>query len=170
MRILITGIIDALEYTPTDPTYAIRIKNSKTMTGDFEDRPLKESPFFEHVHTYIFDDVYPEFGWEKQFTTQQFSRERDTLFDDNLAKEIINDFIRGRGNCKTLLIHCSRGLNRSPSIAMALNDIFNLGENTEKLKLKYPNYRKWMYDLMIKASGVGIQTELKFSYTYPGRA
>ncbi len=136
------GLTEALEYTPTDSTYVIRIKYSPKLHSYHDDRPLQESSLFRRIQSYGFDDTDPHFPL----------KDRKHL-DIDLAKQIINDFAEGRNGCETLLVHCRRGVNRSPAVAIALNDIFNLGEDTDKLMEKHPEYHRWTYNILLSAAG-----------------
>ena len=46
---------------------------------------------------------------------------------------MLTDFREYVGRVDTFMTHCSRGKNRSPSVAVALNDIFNLGNDSRTL-------------------------------------
>jgi len=70
-------------------------------------------------------------------------------FTEHLAKTILTDFEESWNGCEDLLIHCSAGTSRSPSVAIALNEIFDLGQNSNKLKRDYPNYSREIYWLLL---------------------
>ena len=124
------SLSDAIDYKPVRQTYAIRIHSARFDV----DEPLEPSSLYT-IKEYIFDDRTPQLGEGK-------------LFDTMLAKKIIYDFKEQQERQKTLLVHCSRGLNRAPAIAIALNDIFQLGQDSEVLKQKFPETNWYIYDLM----------------------
>lgn len=138
MNILITDRWKAEVYYPVSNTHVIRIygKNDDIPYLD----PMKDSPLL-NIHVYCFDDVIPETALS-----------RHKVFDSDIAKRIISDFSDNIGVCDCLLVHCMMGRSRSPAIAIALNDIFLLGHDSEKLKDKYPDFNNWVYDLMIETS------------------
>ncbi|MFH1916961.1 MAG: hypothetical protein ABIJ21_06895 [Nanoarchaeota archaeon] len=119
MDVHIMGIIEAVEFIPIRLTYALRIANSiNDFTGRF---PLHESPFYAAIRTYVFDDV-----------EQLFDRGR--LMTGEIAHVMLDDFVSERDGCGTLLVHCTRGRNRSPAVALAFNEIFSLGHDPKYLQ------------------------------------
>ena len=133
------NLFEAMDYLPTNPTYAIRIEsppNPKFDSKPFSLRyPLQKSNLYTIVE-YYFDDRTPDFGSGK-------------LFDQEIAQRILTDF-KDRGLDKeTLLVHCARGRNRSPAVGIALNEIFNLGYVTKELKQKYPEATWYVYRTLL---------------------
>jgi hypothetical protein len=141
MKLSIMSLSEALIYTPQSKTYGIRIGSEFDL---FHIMTLKESKNWVKIFDYYFDDVWP--GCLGGITP------RDALFNNQLAQKIISDFDTYKNQTDHLLVHCSAGQNRSPAVAMALNDIFNLGNNSEKLKEKYPRYNKFVYETLLKNS------------------
>jgi predicted protein tyrosine phosphatase len=125
MDLHIFRLRDAVEYVPSKPTYAIRLMSSN-MAEELRTFPLKDSPLYVRVAEYIFDDVEP--GRVER---------KDILFDERLAERVLREFDQDRRRCEALMVHCVMGQNRSPAVAIALNDIFNLGNDSEELKRKY---------------------------------
>src|SRR3989344_8057151 len=129
MRLLIMSIEEARDYQPVDITYAIRIWNNwsdgmmRVMKDDF---PLISSQLYRTISEYVFDDIDPR--W-----LDKDGSSRCAVFDHTLAEKVISDFQEKGRDCESLLVHCARGLNRSPAIAIALNEIFKLGHNSEEL-------------------------------------
>ena len=127
------GEFEALDHVPTEATYAIRIHSRPN------DRYI---PFNSELYTidrYFFADRTPEYG-------------EGILFDEDLATKVLTNF-RERGLGKeTLLIHCIQGKNRSPAVGIALNEIFELGHSTDKLKEQYPEANWHVYNTMIKVA------------------
>lgn len=134
-KILVMGIEDASSYVPDNPTYAIRIflrKKPEALDTLFQ----LQSPLYKTIHEYRFNDSF-------------FEGEPTGCLQPEQAREIITDFRNGYRKCIDLLVHCLRGRNRSPAVAMALNDIFQLGEDTNKMKELFPRWNDWVYQLMI---------------------
>jgi len=116
---------DAVRYQPTQNTYALRIFSS--WGGDSFRKPLEYSPLYRNTPGYVFDDIALE---KERF----FWGEKGVLFDEDMAKGVIRDFEIGRKECECLLVHCILGRNRSPAVAIALNEIFDLGHDGSLLK------------------------------------
>lgn len=149
MNILVTSLEGAIRFEPEEPTYAIRIFNSACgRTMDFDgikeairynrEFPLKESSFYKNVETYVFDDVV--------FEDDSCLVNLDRV----LAERMLLDFLHGRGDSSLLMVHCFKGRNRSPAVAMAFNEIFGLGINKIELVKKYPNFRQSVYDVLVE--------------------
>ncbi|MBW2994805.1 hypothetical protein KY312_00485 [Candidatus Woesearchaeota archaeon] len=134
MELLITNQYAAEKHQPDKPTYAIRIFSS---WHDKDDRgQLKESEFYSHIAEYVFDDC------------DEYYEAGPVYIDEKIAKQIIDDFANNRYGIECLLVHCSLGRNRSPAVAVALNEIFELGNNTEELKQKYNRFNKYVYKII----------------------
>ncbi len=142
MNLLIMNLFDAMDYVPTNSTYAIRIEsppNSEFHTKPFALRyPLQKSDLYTIVE-YYFDDRTPDFGSGK-------------LFDKKIAQRLLADFKELGLSKETLLVHCSRGKNRSPAVGIALNEIFNLGHDTKDLKQRYREANRHVYDVLLEVA------------------
>ena len=150
MRVLIMNLLDAITYEPKNPTYAIRIFPSSyprlegvaSMEEAIRKTPLKESPLYGKANCYVFDDVWHGYlGGLKH---------EDVLFTQDMAKQIIEDFQSDRKGCEDLLVHCTLGKNRSPAVAIALNELFNLGSDANSLKNEYPETNWYVYRVMME--------------------
>jgi hypothetical protein len=75
-----------------------------------------------NVLEYTFDDTTPHYV--KQIPEDE--RKKVKLFDARDAEQIINDFNSWKDKIEQLVIHCWAGESRSPAVANALNNIFNL--------------------------------------------
>ncbi len=133
----------ALEHEPQKPTYAIRIFGTYVQPPIPE---LKNSPFYERIATYVFDDL--------------IERPSSILITPEIAQEIIGDFSRYRDRASALVVHCSRGKNRSPAVAMALNDLFSLGHvslghGPETLERRFQDYNRKVYRTVMEAGRKG---------------
>jgi hypothetical protein len=139
MNILIMSYREALQHFPEQATYAIRIGSSYRVRDRMPFDSLRNSPLYRVVNEYFFDYANP--------------REVNPgiiLFNTEIAEKMLKDFIGGRKKCKELMVHCSYGLNRSPAVAMAFNEIFNLGEDTFRLSKLYPEFDNFVFNSLIE--------------------
>ena len=139
MEIKIFSVWKAAEYQPINSTYAIRIFPSDTFSNSLP--PLIDSPLYRKIMEYTFDDndIHP------------FLQERGPVwFNENIAEKIIKDFVESKDEIETLLVHCSVGKNRSPAVALSLNEIFGLGADSNALKTRYEHYNRFVYEMMVE--------------------
>ncbi len=132
----------AIDHQPDKPTYAIQVLSS----GDTEIPQLVASSLYRTVHQYVFDDVWPGVGAGR-------------MIDSRTAESIVTDFREGMGGCEALLVHCSRGRNRAPAVAIALTEVFSLGHDVKALKELYggPNGANWYVYRMITDAAKRLQ-------------
>lgn len=158
MGVIILNAEQARNYEPSDRTYAIRIFNSRKKI-EIERARLKNSDFYIAIRNYTFDDISPNSGRGLSLVFNFFRYQLYNLeviervaFNANIASEMLSDFrIFGR-DCSDVLVHCLKGRGRSPAVAMALNDIFGLGENSSELRRRFPYYNKLVYSIMMSAA------------------
>ena len=141
MKLEILSLRDAIQYVPENKTYAIRICSERTVDHLHS---LEMSDKWVGSNWYTFDDVWP--GIPGGLGPQE------VVFSGKKANKIITDFRENFSNIETLLVHCHFGRNRSPAVGIALNDIFDLGYNTNQLKKEFPEYREFVYNTMIETS------------------
>jgi len=139
MDLKIFGLMEAVDYQPINPTYVIRIGSKRS---DFK-FALQESGLYTVVE-YLFDDNDPT-RWGK------LSKNSITI-DEVIARSILSDFKEKGLDKETLLVHCSMGKNRSPAVGIALNEIYNLGHNTEELKKRFPEANWYVYETLLKVA------------------
>ncbi len=143
MDLVILSISDAIKYVPNNNTYAIRIHGFHLSTHWTREFNLVSSPNYVHAASYIFDDIdlaYNPYG------------DKGLLFDEGIAKKILDDFKEKGLACDTLMVHCTKGQNRSPAVAIALNEIFGLGNDSVMLKDKYDGLTRHVYDVLIRTA------------------
>lgn len=145
MKLHIFDYVGAVEHEPQELTYAIRIGAPR----DIPD-PLKPSSLYLCVAQYSFDDTNPGRVERGQI-----------LFDEGIASRMIKGFREYQEKCQSLIVHCSAGRNRSPAVAMALNDLFNLGYDTEELMDEYPEYNSYIYALLKQVGKRELVKEVK---------
>jgi hypothetical protein len=75
---------------------------------------------------------------------------RYTLFDDSIARNILNDFEKVQGGVENLIICFSDGKHRPSAVGIVMNEIYDWG--FDGLKQEFPSYRRFVYEMMIKAS------------------
>ena len=132
-------ISDAIYHLPDKPTYAIRIASPGF--NNLREFPLENSPLYVGISEYIFDDA------------DDFYRpEWAVMFDEDIAGRVLQDFEIHRDGCESLLVHCSKGENRSPAVAIALNEIFGLGQDSAALKEQYPDSNWFVYKILKKVA------------------
>jgi predicted protein tyrosine phosphatase len=141
MDIIICGLEGAVEFVPSKPTYAIAIVGTQYQEAEMFARfPLQESPLYRRKQTYVFDDInHPSPG--KIHLTEE------------IADRIVADFQEGNEGCGTILVYCLRGKNRSPAVAIALNELFHLGKTREELIQGEEIEPNWYVHRMILAAG-----------------
>lgn len=139
MDLKILGLAEAVAYQPTNSTYAIRIGSKKKGLK----AALQQSELYTIVE-YFFDDVDPT-RWGK------VSADSITI-DETIAESILSDFKEKGLDKETLLVHCLRGENRSPAVGIALNEIYDLGHDTEELKKQFPETNWYVYEMLLKVA------------------
>src|SRR3989338_10747350 len=133
IELLIMSRGDISTYNPPVPTYVIQISSSFDPAVD----PLIDSEFYTRRH-YIFDDNDHRF------------KAGPVFLDDHIAQAIVSDFQSNMAQVQALIVQCSLGRNRSPAVAIALNDLFSLGYDSEILKKQYPVFNRAIYDKIIE--------------------
>ncbi len=138
MDLHIFGKWDAQKFQPAKPTYAIRIFSS--YNTDSDKKPLVNSPLYHRIVEQTFDDIWPG--------SPTVGFRNPTMFTDEMADSILRDFSAYKDSIEALVVHCSRGINRSPAVALALNEIFGLGYDPDQLKIQYPDATWFVYDTL----------------------
>lgn len=139
MDLLIFSLGDAINFQPVKQTYAIRIYSSGYSEW-MSSLKLKDSSIYAKIKEYVFDD------------NDNFFKGGPLTIDEAIARTIINDFKEEEENIEALLVHCTKGQNRSPAVAMALNDIFTLGHDTRELRRKYPFANGYVYCMLVETA------------------
>lgn len=134
-------------HKPNKRTYAIRIFYSKLKAE--ERNSLENSELYVKINEYFFDDndTYP---WRMI--------NGNVWFDEHIAERMIHDFAEYKNSIECLLVHCGQGESRAPAVAMALSEIFGLGQNTGELITKYPKTNRHVYETLRKTAdrlGIG---------------
>lgn len=138
MDLHIFGWGEVFTFQPTKPTYAIRITSSQNYPLD--QKPLVDSPFYTKIVKYRFDDIEPGL------------RIDGLRFTGAIAERILQDFKPHKDSIEALLVHCTFGENRSPAVAIALNEIYSLGHDTPALKEQYSRMNKFVYRTLIEVA------------------
>jgi len=140
---------DATNHKPSDRTYLIQIALGNSLYDKSLDSVV-EGKTYARRFIYKFADLFPG------------ETRKGILFDKFIAERVIEDFRVGREGCGTLLVHCSQGQNRSPALGIALNDIFELGHDSEALRQKYDAFNQWVYKVMLETAGLPAPEEVSF--------
>lgn len=142
---------DALNFIPKSPTAAIRIFSKDNMMNKYY-RPLR-SPFYKAIFEYTFDDLVhlsPKDMDKLSGSTEDEDLEF-AFYSNDLAKRVVSDFLSVRNEIDCLMVHCRMGSSRSPAIAMALNEIFKLGNDPNQLRVQYPKFNETIYQMTLNA-------------------
>ena len=135
MDLHILSLSEAVGFQPTKTTYGIRIYASNSQ----ERYDLQESQLYTGTHIYVFDD------------NERLMRAGPVDITEEIADLLIRDFATQKDRTEALMVHCSRGKNRAPAVAIALNEVFDLGHDTLKLKAKHNGYNKLVYKFILRA-------------------
>ncbi|MBT4375856.1 hypothetical protein HOD29_00570 [archaeon] len=166
---------EALKFVPEKKTYAIRIggsfdllnlsflKENDNWVGEnhyyFDDmwpRDWKEYSWYdmdgEEFEKYFRSEKkkYPKMTKESligYFESRGHPYGRCTLFDEKIAKKILNDFEEVNGEVESVLIHSIEGKHRPAAVGMAMNEIYSW--RYKELKEKFPSYRRYVYGIMM---------------------
>ncbi|EKE28093.1 MAG: hypothetical protein ACD_3C00101G0004 [uncultured bacterium (gcode 4)] len=141
MELRILSLSESVAHTPEKPTYAIRIFNSREHLAHLFN--LQKSDNYIWIDCYGFDDN--EAHWRQCWPVS---------INEDIAKKIIENFIKYRERVDSLIVNCTRWINRSPSVAIALNDIFQLWADSDELFAKYPDYNHLVYVTLRRAWSV----------------
>jgi len=134
MDLHILSLRAALDFKPAKPTYAIQIYSSFSSV-----RSKLSVESYTHIAQYVFDD-----------NDERFTAGPVTITTD-IADSIVREFAEWKDRVEALLVQCSRGENRSPAVAMALNELFNLGHDSAKLKGQFNVYNDFVYRAVLLA-------------------
>ncbi|MCA9487853.1 MAG: hypothetical protein KC516_02730 [Nanoarchaeota archaeon] len=176
MKLEILSFVEALKYNPEMKSYAIRIEGSfdnyillnplkdsenwvKIKPYYFDDNwpsnwkeyswyDTKNEEFQNYLHSQ--QEIHPKMTEESLMAyleSRGHPYGRYTLFDESIAKKILEDFEKVENQVENVVIHCIDGKNRAPAVGIAMDEIFNWG--TEGLKEKFPEYRRFVYNKMI---------------------
>jgi len=131
----------AVKHIPKPKTYGLRISSE----FDFLDiMPLEKSENWVGIFEYHFDDIWPKCPGRVS--------PKEVMFNDELAQKVLSDFREHKDQVDRLLVHCYAGQSRSPAVAIALNEIFNLGYDSEEMKEEYPGYNQFVYEMLLRNS------------------
>ena len=152
MKIHIFSAEKASQHNPPRKTYTIRIYSGNPIGGTaYENLIYCPNYSFDTIKKYYFDDIKPT----KEELEERFAEEpgEDLCpITSEIAEEILSDFRTHKDSIEELLVHCREGKSRSPAVAIALNDIFNLGENSEELRKKFPDMNSFVYETIMKSA------------------
>lgn len=148
MKVDVLSMSIAERYEPNVPTLAIRIFS----TPYFAQAPREElfhRDKFVDVFEYTFDDVgYGELR-DKCFMGK-FRYHQGKMLGPISARKIVADFESKIHEIDALMIHCYAGTSRSPAVALALNQLFNLRQR-DLWSCFNETYNQYVYDTIVQA-------------------
>ena len=103
-------------------------------------RPLKRADKYAQVFTYTFDDVITG-----------LSSDADVRFSPRMAQQVLDDFDSVKTDLETLVVHCSRGKNRSPAIATGLAQACGLADHIALVR-RHPMMNYDIYKTLVEAA------------------
>ena len=130
MEIYVLDIEMARKRIPEKPELLIGILNSKPPLN-VPAEVIPSSLRLDYL-TYVFDDIDERY-------------EDYVLIDEKIAREILTDFSEYKDRIESLAIHCQAGLGRSPAVASALNDVFDLGSQEDYFELYKDTINRIVY-------------------------
>ena len=134
MDLHILSSFKAEKFMPSKPTYALRIFSSNHPSLPIPEKPkLQASNHYIGIGEYTFDDN----EWRAVVGPVSITEE--------IADSIVQTIEQFRHRMEALIVHCGRGINRSPAVAIALNDIFHFGHDSDALKKNFPQFNKDVY-------------------------
>jgi hypothetical protein len=149
MKITILSLKEVQIYQPADSACLIRIFGNEE---SYQEYSHVEGSFVKSA-VYFFDDF--DLYLEAQSGTEHLKKiihtENPQIFHKNLAVNIISEFDtwKRHESFEELVVHCYLGAGRSPAIALALNEIFQLGCRTQDLIKLYSEYNEYIFDVMV---------------------
>ncbi len=128
------SFLESQAHQPVKNTYILRIHSSH---GPMPGLPHPEQ--YRRVVDYTFDD-----------NDANYHSGPMTITND-IADIIVKDFADHRSWIESLIVHCTKGKNRSPAVAIALNEIFELGHDSSELKRIYKEANGDVYRAILAA-------------------
>lgn len=148
MKITVLSLKAVQTYRPTHSSCLIRIFGNEESYHEYSNL---EGSFIKSA-VYFFDDVdlYLEAKYGKEHLKKVIS-ENLQIFHKAIAWQIISEFDawNQQESFEELVVHCYVGAGRSPAVAIALNEIFQLGHQTTNLIKLYPEYNEYVFDVMV---------------------
>ncbi len=156
----------AATHIPDRPTLVVRLEG----TPEHPCPPLQQSPFYTVVLDYgsvadgdideslspnvcsinqfcvaSLGDYQGEERASRLFRSLDWIADTKELFDVGTARRMIYDFEKYYRSVDALVVHCAVGATRSPTYALAMNDLFDLGFDSLRLRTKYRLLSQHMY-------------------------
>jgi len=160
MEITILSLKEVQIYKPVHSACLIRIFGNE---ASYQEYAYLQGSFVKSAVHYFDDfDLYLEMQQGEAHLKKIIHTENPQIFHKNLALKIISEFDtwKKQESFTELVVHCYVGAGRSPAVAIALNDIFQLGYQAKDLIGRYPEYNKYIFDVMV-LTGKDYFSELK---------
>lgn len=141
MKIWIENYNDARRFKPEEPTIAIRVFDpgarrypaASARWSDFPDDRwdnCPEAPWNKDVYLAVFGYTFSDLNMDQDYPEEMKKRFRKDpsikLFTANMAEDLVKKFAKVYQQADAMLAHCNAGASRSPAVANALIEIFNL--------------------------------------------
>ena len=136
-KLHILGYAHAMQFTPTEPTLAIRVWDVGTRDyvdarGNYDNgpaAPLQESELWVDQLGFRFGDVDPdthELHVNKERADEIREECAKSIITPEIAQKLVESFRLHYKKATALLFHCNAGSSRSPAVAFAMQEIFQL--------------------------------------------
>jgi len=141
LKIWIENYNEARRFKPEGPTIAVRVfdpgaRRHPAASARWEDYPddrwdnCPEAPWntdaYLAVLGYTFSDINMDQPYPEEMKKGLRNDPSVKLFTANMAEDLVKKFAAVYEQADAMLAHCNAGASRSPAVANALVDIFNL--------------------------------------------
>lgn len=125
-EILVLSAVEAIDFMPAKDreTYIIRIFDQRYPLLPFR-YPLNNVVFVDCFDFMHFDIV----SGDRKADYKCILNAGNKLFTRRDANSLLDNFTSHFKEGMNLMVHCFQGRNRSPAVALALNDLFDLGHD-----------------------------------------
>jgi len=157
MKIWILNYLEAREFDPEELTLAVRIFDpGATKLEHNKPVPLKCSTLWLDEVRLEFEDIdIWSYQQEGGVALARRLQEERKCFDERMAEFMLAETARTIKKAQALMIHCNAGLSRSPAVARALVERFEIqpewsGKRRRMMEDDYHG-NEWVYRLLKKA-------------------
>jgi hypothetical protein len=136
-KLHILGYAHAMQFIPIESTLAIRVWDVGTRDyvdarGNYDNgpaAPLQESELWVGQLGFRFGDVDPdthELHVDKKRADEIREECANSIITPKIAQKLVEAFSQHYKKATALLFHCNAGSSRSPAVAFAMKEIFQL--------------------------------------------
>ncbi len=168
----------AARHIPKCPTLVVRLEG----TEEFPCVPLHPSPLYTvldygsvpelHLDEFLSPSIVRSDIFGKYYSEERARKNKEdvlerleqharggNLFDVETARRMILDFERHYRSVDALLVHCAFGACRSPTYALAMNDLFDLGFDSIEIRQEYTLISWQMYRTIMDVGSTLVKRE-----------